>query len=39
VCVQGFSGGKRTHGRPKLKQKDNINIQFQEIGWGGIVLD
>ena len=36
-CVQGFDGepeGKRPLGRPRRRWEGNINIYFQEVGWG-----
>jgi hypothetical protein len=28
--------GKRPLGRPRLRWEDNIKMDFQEIGWGGM---
>jgi len=28
--------GKRPCGRPRLRGEDNINIDLQEEGWGGV---
>ena len=36
-CIQGFDGepeGKRPLGRPRRRREGNINIDFQEMGWG-----
>jgi hypothetical protein len=30
------SEGKRQLGRPKRMWKDNIKMDFREIGWGGM---
>jgi hypothetical protein len=41
-CVQGFGGkpeGKRPLRRPKLRCKDNIKMDLQEVGCGGYGLD
>jgi hypothetical protein len=31
----GKSGGKRPLGRPRRRWKDNIKMNFQEVGGGG----
>ena len=30
------SEGKRPHGRPRLRWEDNIKIELQEVGCGGM---
>jgi hypothetical protein len=38
--VQGFggkTGGKRPLGRPRLRWKDNIKMDLQEVGCGGMI--
>jgi len=32
----GKPGGNRPLGRPRHKWKDNIKMDLQELGWGGI---
>jgi hypothetical protein len=32
----GISEGKKPLGRPRLRWKYNINIDFREIGWEGV---
>jgi hypothetical protein len=32
----GKTGGKRSLGRPKLGQEDNIVMDLTEIGWKGV---
>ena len=32
----GESGGKRPLGRPRRGWEDNIKMDLQEVGWGGI---
>ena len=37
--IQGFGGkteGKRTFGRPRHRWKDNIKMDLQKVGCGGI---
>jgi hypothetical protein len=38
VCriLVGKPGGKRPLGRPRLRREDNINMNLQEMGWGGM---
>jgi hypothetical protein len=31
--------GKRPLGRPRYRWLDNIKIDFEEIGWGGVAQD
>ena len=33
-CIQGFSGERRSLGRPRSKWKDNIKMDIREVGWG-----
>jgi hypothetical protein len=33
--IQGF-GGETPLGRPRRRREDNIKIDFQEVGWGGM---
>ena len=38
-CMQGFGGkpeGKRPFGRPMHRWKDNIKMDIQEVGCGGV---
>jgi hypothetical protein len=38
-CIQGFSGetlGKEPLGRPRRRWEDNIKMDLQELGWGGM---
>jgi hypothetical protein len=38
-CIQGLVGkpeGKRPLGRPRHRWEDNIKIDLQEVGWGGM---
>jgi hypothetical protein len=32
----GRSEGRRPLGRPRLRWEDNIKMDFQEVGWGGM---
>ena len=32
----GKPGGKRSLGRPRRRWEDNIKMDLQEVGWGGI---
>jgi hypothetical protein len=32
----GRADGKRPRGRPRLRWEDNIKIDLQEVGWGGV---
>jgi hypothetical protein len=32
----GKPEGNRQLGRPRRRQKDNIKIDLQEVGWGGM---
>jgi len=32
----GKSEGKRLHGRPRRRWEDNIKIDLQEVGYGGM---
>jgi hypothetical protein len=32
----GKPGGRRPLGRPRYKWKDNIKMDLQEVGWGGL---
>ena len=32
----GTANGKRPLGRPKYRWEDNIKINLQEVGWGGV---
>jgi hypothetical protein len=32
----GTANGKRPLGRPKYRWEDNIKINVQEVGWGGM---
>ena len=32
----GTASGKRPLGRPKYRWEDNIKINLQEVGWGGM---
>ena len=34
--VQGFGGGKRSLGRPRHRWEDNIKLDIQEVGCGGM---
>jgi len=37
-CIQGFGGeteGKRPLGRLKVRWEDNVNMDLQEVEWGG----
>jgi len=34
VLVEKFEG-KRPPGRPRRRWEDNINMNLQEVGWGG----
>jgi hypothetical protein len=39
-CIQGFGGEperKRQFGRPRLRLKDIIKVDLQEVGWEGMV--
>jgi hypothetical protein len=38
VCrvLVGKPEGKRPHGGPRLRWKDNIKADLQELGWGGM---
>jgi hypothetical protein len=36
-CIKGFGGetrGKKPLERPRLKWKDNIKMDLEEVGWG-----
>jgi hypothetical protein len=38
-CVQGFSGEterKRASGIPRLRYENNVKMDFEEVGWGGM---
>jgi hypothetical protein len=40
--LAGFSGkpkGRRPLGRPRCRWKDNINMDFKEVGWGTDWID
>jgi hypothetical protein len=32
----GKSEGRRPLGRPRRRWEDNIKMDFQEVGWGGM---
>jgi len=32
----GKPKGKRLLGRPRLRREDNIKMDLQEVGWGGV---
>ena len=40
MCIQDFGGekpdGKRPLGRPRSRWEDNIKMDFQEMGCGGM---
>ena len=39
MCIQGFGGepeGKRPLGRPRRRWEDNIKMDLQEVGCGGM---
>jgi hypothetical protein len=41
-CMQGLVGkpaGERTHGKLRCRWEDNIKIELQEVGCGGLELD
>ena len=35
-CIQGLGGGNRPLGRPRHKWEDNIKMDLQEVGCGGM---
>jgi len=38
-CIQGFGGkpeGKRPFGRPRSRWEDNMKMDLQEVGCGGM---
>jgi hypothetical protein len=35
-CFGGRPVGKRPLARPRLRWEDNNNIDFQDVGWGGM---
>jgi hypothetical protein len=35
-ALAGKPEGKRPLGRPRHRWKDNIKVDFSEIGWGGM---
>jgi len=34
--LEGKLEGKRPFGRPRLRWEDNIKMDLQEVGWGGM---
>ena len=39
MCIQGFCGnpeGKRPLGRPRRRWEDNMKLDLQEVGCGGM---
>ena len=41
-CIQGLGGRlekKKPLGRPRHRWEDNIKMDLQEVGWGGIGLN
>jgi len=35
-CIQGFGDGNRPFERPRRRWEDNIEMNLQEVGCGGI---
>jgi hypothetical protein len=33
----GRHEGRRTHGRPTQRWEDNIKINLEDLGWGGMI--
>jgi hypothetical protein len=34
--LAGRPGGKKLLGRPRRRWEDNIKMDYQEVGWGGM---
>jgi hypothetical protein len=37
TVFRGKTGSKEALGRPRLRWKDNIKVDLQEVGWGCMV--